>query len=712
MSETARPRPNEQRAVGTHRVVVVEDESTIRQAIARMLTAKGCDVEPTETAEQALALLRAEPSDVVLMDIVLPGMNGLDALAEIKRISPEIEVVIMTSHASVATAIQAIRDGAYDYLQKPFEELEEVWTTVHRALEKRNLARRNQELLQEKEQHNRALAHAVSRLNSVVEAERAMSELCSLDQLLDYFIQFVTGQLDVDRASLMLIDEQTNQLRIAGHRGIEEIDVESVRVQLGEGIAGSVASTGDPFLVTDVETDTRVSDDANPDLANSFLSVPIVLSIPLRSSSKILGVVNLTNRQDGRPFDSDDLQFVIALGSHLAVTIEKLRQLEQIERAYNSLKTTQEQLLFSERLKVIGEMAAGMAHDFKNLLSVISGRAQLIKIELAKKSGDRKEMQRKLDTIIKTAIDGANVVKRLRSYTDPDKEAHSAFMVQDAIRDAVEMTQPKWKEECEAQDRPVQVQYEFDETPAACGNRGEITQLVGNLIFNAVEAMPEGGSMTFKTRGVDDSVELSVQDSGIGMDDATRGRAFEPFFTTKSAGQGLGMAIIQSIVMRHRGNVSVDSTQGQGTTFTVQLPMAKEACEPAETEPATAKPTPRAVSVLLVDDDDLVRDTYEEALQAHGHQVLAANSGSQAVQFLDHMDFQVVVTDLSMGAMSGIELARFAKKKDPAMPVILLTGFADDFAGDRVQDAGVDRVLEKPCLFEDLIEAIDVVLEG
>jgi CheY-like chemotaxis protein len=195
------------------------------------------------------------------------------------------------------------------------------------------------------------------------------------------------------------------------------------------------------------------------------------------------------------------------------------------------------------------------------------------------------------------------------------------------------------------------------------------------------------------------------------MDENVRGRAFEPFFTTKPAGQGLGTAIIQSIVMRHRGNVSIDSTPGQGTTFTVRLPMANEACEAAEIEPATEEPTVRTISVLLVDDDDLVRDTYEEALQLHGHQVLAASSGNQAVQFLDHMDFQVIATDWSMDGMSGLELARVVKKKNPSMPVILLTGFADDFAGDRIHDAGVDRVLEKPCLFEDLIEAIDLVLE-
>jgi signal transduction histidine kinase/DNA-binding response OmpR family regulator len=693
------------------RILVVEDEDTLRVVIQEVLEEHGCDVLAAASAEDGLALLEKDRGvSVALLDLVLPGMNGLEMLGEIKKASPGTEVMMMTSHSSVDTVIEAIRQGAYDYLEKPFDDVEEIWLAVRRVLEKTELARRNEELVAEQTRRNEELSATVDRLSSLNEASRAMNECGTLDELLDFFAGAVARQLGVDRVSLMLVTEDGEELEVAAHRGVDYGSIADVRMPLGSGIAGRVAATGRHILVTDVASDPRVESN-HESLSNSFISAPIVLSVPIKSISRVLGVINVTNRRSGRPFDEGDVEHVRAVASQLAVAIERARHLESLQHAYESLASTQDQLVFSERLKAVGQMAAGVAHDFNNALSIILGRSQTARRLLATTDEvDRERLAAHLESIERVALQGAEMIRRVQDYTRIRRDAPDEMVdLQRVVREAVDMTRPKWMQESYSRGAEIEVRYDCPEPAHVLGNFHELTQVVSNLIFNAVEAMPDGGSLSFRTTVEDQRVLLDVSDTGTGMDEETRAHVFEPFFTTKDSGNGLGTSIVYGIVARHGGEISVHESDARGTTFRISLPRVRE-CGKRGPEAESAPYDGAPLRILLAEDDDEVRDTYAEALGEHGHEVVPAVDGSEAIRLLGESRFDVVITDHSMPGRTGLDVARSATELDPPVPVILLSGFAMQEEPERIRDCGVRVALTKPCPLGQLLGKVREVL--
>jgi CheY-like chemotaxis protein len=407
-------------------ILIVDDEESIRSVLSQFLADAGCKPRMAGTAEEALSLLTKESYAAAIVDIVLPGMDGLQLLQEIKRSSPDTEVVIMTSYASLGTAVEAIRNGAYDYLQKPFEDLDDVWATVRRALEKRALIR-------DLENSNRELLISVRRQKCLIGAGRAMSAITSLCEILDFFIGLVADELDVDRASILLLNEKTGEMKIAASRGLAEEVVQSARVKIGEGIAGWVAREGKPILVTDVETDPRIKVPISNTNFASFISAPIVLSVPIQLEEKVLGVINVTNRRSGVPFEEEDMAFLYSLAGQAAVSIESSRNYEELQEAYQSLKTTQKQLVEAERLNAVGQMAAGVAHDFNNLLSGILGSTQLLNVELNSPDVDISSLRSALELIENLSLQGAATVRRIQEYSRIRKDVPSETVDLNAV---------------------------------------------------------------------------------------------------------------------------------------------------------------------------------------------------------------------------------------------------------------------------------------
>jgi CheY-like chemotaxis protein len=340
--------------MNTEPVLIVDDESSIREILSSLLEDAGCPTLVAATAEEGLELMTDTAISVAMIDLKLPGMSGIDLLIEIKRRFPSTEVILMTSYASLDTAIEAIRREAYDYIQKPFEDLDQPWVVIQRALQKRALTQRNRELLNDLERRNRELAAAVKRQKSLIEAGRAMSGILAISDLLDFFIGVAADELDVERASLMLVDEKAGEIRIAACRGLSPEVAREARLKLGEGIAGRVAREGQPILVKDVESDPRIQRPLESTSADSFISAPIVLSIPILIGEKVLGVINVTNRRSGVPFEEEDLSFLQSLASQAAVAIDRARQFEDLQKAYQSLKDAQKNSVEPERINAAG----------------------------------------------------------------------------------------------------------------------------------------------------------------------------------------------------------------------------------------------------------------------------------------------------------------------------------------------------------------------
>ena len=693
-------------------ILVVDDEATLRFVLNGVLETGGHDrIVLAESAEEGLQRVKENEVAVALVDIVLPGMSGLELLPEVKAVSPDTEVVIMTSHASLETAVRAIRTGAYDYIQKPFEDIDEVLNTVHRALEKRNLTLRNRCLLEEQERRNHELTQAVSRLSTLLVASHALATARSLPELLETNIRSLSDELDAERVSIMLIDEGSGDLRIAAQRGLDRLDVESVHVSLGDKIAGTVARTGKPILATGAGHDSNLRKGDYPNITgDSFISAPITLSAQIVYGERVLGVMNVTNRRSGKPFDEHDLSYLSGLSGQLAVAIERARQFEALERAYGDLKTAQEQLVFAERLKALGQMAAGVAHDFNNGLAVILGRVELLQRRVKVGEIDPVRLASELEMIHRTAKKGAETIRRIQDYTRIHKDhPDTPVDLVSIVRDAIDLASPKWETESSVFARSIEIRTDLAATPKVLGNPLELTQVVENLIFNAVEAMPQGGCLSFRTgKDRQGSVVLEVSDTGAGMTEEVRQHVFEPFFTTKESGHGLGLSIVFGIVSRHHGKIEVVSKPGTGTVFRIVLPRADEAeaHRPLPVEPSLGPV--RALDILLVDDDETVLETHGALLTAVGHRVTMAHDGATGLAILGTRKIDLVITDLSMEGMSGLEVAHEVKRLDPAMPVILLSGWAMQSDDERL--SGVDQVLAKPCDMDALSRAIDQVV--
>jgi signal transduction histidine kinase len=691
-------------------VLIVDGEDAVRHALQRTVGERGHDVAAAGSAEEGLALLERTIPSVALLDIALPDMSGMDLLEKIKARAPDTEVVMMTGHATVETAAAAIRKGAYDVLGKPFEDRARVVIAVERAMEKRSLTLRNRRLRDELERQNRELTSAVMRQSSLIDAGRAMGEFHVLPDLLDFFTALVAKELDVERISLMLLDRNTSQLHIAASRGVDDVDPHKVRVRLGEGVAGTVAETGQAFLIKDAATEP-FGQRPNPGLSGSFISAPIVLSVPIKAREKVLGVINVTNRRSGHSFTEGDLRYLSGLAGQLAVAVERACQFEELAKTHETLKETQEQLVCSERIKALGQMAAGVAHEFNNALSVVLARTQFIANELDGEAVDLERVRADVRTIKSISLQCADGIKRIQDFTrirqDPPGEA---IDLNDIVRDAVEMTRPHWERPCDAEGRSIEMRLELGEVPRVLGSHRELTQVVGNLIGNAVEAMPGGGSLTFRTRPEAGRVWLEVCDTGVGMDAVVRQRLFEPFFTTKRDGRGLGTSVVYGIVARHGGEIDVSSVPGQGTAFRIGFPITESAPASPEASERSEAGRVEQARILLIEDDAPVRDTYTDALALHGHDVVALASGDEASELFPHESFDLVVTDLSMTGISGLEVARRVKTVDPSVPVILVSGWAVQQNRAKILDAGVDYVLAKPCLIEDLLTTVQQAL--
>ena len=374
-----------------------------------------------------------------------------------------------------------------------------------------------------------------------------------------------------------------------------------------------------------------------------------------------------------------------------------------IARDIRERKQLAEQLVRTERLRALGEMASGVAHDFNNILGAILGRAQLLHRGV---QGD--EIRRGLEAIEKAALDGANTVRRLQHFTRRRRE-EEFFPVDfnQAIKDTLAITEARWKDETNLAGATIEVATDFGNISPVMGNISEIREVLTNIIFNAVEAMPKGGRLTFKTEEGEGWVRASVSDTGIGMSDEVRARIFDPFFTTKGVkGTGLGLSVSYGIIKAHRGDINVNSHLGQGTTMVIRLPIPSK-LRPAPKSKAT--PSGKLGHVLIVDDDGVVRELLSDILRAEGHTVVLASGGREGLRLFRQGPFDLVLTDLGMPEFSGWEVAAAIKAIAPKTPVALVTGWGITLDRAKLKEAGIDLVLNKPFQY---LDVMTLVAEG
>jgi len=378
----------------------------------------------------------------------------------------------------------------------------------------------------------------------------------------------------------------------------------------------------------------------------------------------------------------------------------------QLENAMEQLRTTQEQVVKQERLRALGMMAGGIAHDFNNALTMMLGYGELM-LPWFKTNAPEVKEHTYLKHIIAAAQDATHVVGRLRDFSRPVEvdEPRSPIEVNTLCEQAVAFTAPKWKVKARAAGKTIEVLTDFSEVPHILGSAPEIRETMTNLIFNAVDAMPEGGTITVRTSSDGPNVRIDVSDTGTGMTEDEKARCLEPFFTTKGErGTGLGLAVVYGIIQRHGGAIDITSEKGKGTTFSLLLPATDQKIEVSEVDEKPA--VNRALNILVVDDQEIICELIAEHLLADGHQPVTASDSTDALSRFEAGTFDLVITDQSMPGLSGEQLARRVKQHKPGTHVIMLTGFGDDMMKDGKAPDGIDRVLPKPVSSDELRRAI------
>lgn len=387
-----------------------------------------------------------------------------------------------------------------------------------------------------------------------------------------------------------------------------------------------------------------------------------------------------------------------------------------IIRNISERKILEKQLLQSEKLRSLGELAGGVAHDFNNVLAAILGRAQLLRMNVKTpmdKDERRKsvlEMNKGLEVIEKAAKDGAETVRRIQEFSrrrDDDK-FFTQVDINEIVENALEFTRTKWKDDAEPRGIKFNIQREFHPIPSTAGSASELREVFTNLIKNAIDAMPQGGAINIKTYQKDSHIAVQVKDTGVGLAPSIRERIFDPFFTTKGPqSSGLGMSVSYGIVHRHRGTIEVDSIPGKGTTFTVKIPISEKI-----TGEEQVKPTPERrgrARVLVIEDEDDVRSILSDILTDGGHEVETASDGAQGLELFSKKDFDLVFTDLGMPGMSGWQVAEKVKQINRNVPVALITGWNIEPKESEMASNGVDLIVYKP--FE-VNQVLQLVQEG
>ncbi|HEY7205536.1 MAG TPA: GAF domain-containing protein, partial [Methylomirabilota bacterium] len=546
-------------------------------------------------------------------------------------------------------------------------------------------------------------------LSVLHELSRAVTGQLDQAGLLDAVYQQVSRVLEVQSLTVLLLDEEHDRLQVVlrvrdGRRC--DADPPQFYPRDGAGLSGYAVGTGRPIRTTDY-----VADCARHGVAPlpAVVGLPYCLIVPMTAGERVLGVLSLRNTD--RPYTEADERLLVNIAQLTALMLRSARLYEDRSRAFSELADAQDQLVRTEKLRALGEMASGVAHDFNNVLASILGRAQL----LLERIQDVK-LRQWLRVIERAAMDGARTVRRLQDFTGVRRDQPAvAVDLNQVVQQVLEATESTWRHDSARRGAAVEVVTVLaDRLPRIAGDPAELREAFTNLVLNALDAMPHGGTLTLRTsagEGPGGEVRVDVSDTGTGIPEHIRQKIFDPFFTTKGPkGTGLGLSMAYGILARHSGRITVESEEGQGTTFHLAFPSSDKVAEAA----APATPADAAVSLhcLVVDDEPEVAEVVADILGASGHTAVVVGSGQAAVERVGAERFDLVFTDLAMPGMTGWQVARAVKTRAPEVRIVLMSGFGVEVAPEELRANGVDLVLAKPLQIRDVMSAVSAILRG
>jgi PAS domain S-box-containing protein len=797
------------------KVLVADDEPELLAALCESLAAGGYEVAGAASGTEALKRLGERDFDVLLTDLMMPGMDGIALLKAALEIDPHVVGVIMTGQGTVQTAVEAMKTGAFDYVLKPFK-FAQITPVLARAVNVRRLKLENVELRQ---------------TVALYEMGKAISFTLDMNTILNKLLDAALAQCSADEGSVMVPTREGDELFIAAVGGEGRERILGERVSCGKGIAGWVAREREPLILRGAVHDPRFTPfRPRPEIRCS-------ISMPMLSGGKLAGVLNVNATRQRRPFSLGDIKSLNILTSIAAPALENCwlygrikedeeryrvlyessrdavmtlappswkfaagnpatialfgakdegefvtkgpwdvsperqpdgwlsseRAAEMIAKAMENgsnffewthrrldgtefpaavlftrvdlggrrflqatvrdvteQKKLEEQLVQSQKMEAIGKLAGGVAHDFNNILSVIIVNAGFLIEGLPENDPRRKDAEE----IQRAGRRAADLTRQLLAFSRKQVLEPRVLDLNETIKGMHKMLKRVIGEDIDLVTNPGRGVWTVKADP------GQMEQVLMNLAVNARDAMPKGGRLTIETKNValDETyvrthegvvpgphVMLAMSDNGIGMDKATLSRIFEPFFTTKGVGKGtgLGLSTVYGIVKQSGGHIFAYSEPGKGTSFKIYLPRHGEAAEIGKTE--NPEPPPLGTeTVLLVEDEEMVRQVARGILRKKGYTVIDTGDSDEALAICREgkIKFDLLLTDVVMPKMSGPDLAREVLALCPHVKVLFMSGYTDDAVVHHgVLDKGT-AFIQKPLGPDSLPRKVREVLNG
>ena len=528
-----------------------------------------------------------------------------------------------------------------------------------------------------------------------------MNAGAGLDDLLDGMTHDTLEITGAERTCVVLVDAAAaSQVRVATSASSQDeiVDVED----LSQTVIQRVLESQTPLLLHDVFDDQELM--GRPSITD--LSLRSILCVPMLRSDTLYGVMYADSASAAGSFDQVDLEVLSLFAEQAAGALETHRLVADVQNSMDELKAMQERLVKGERLRTMGELSSGVAHEFNNLLTSILARVQLINLTPV-----GPELKQDLDLIEKACLDAAQVVRRLQNFTRHQRQGHFVRLdLAEICRDAVEFLRPLWSTRRRHGRAPVHVQLHVEEGMMVNGDPTELREVVTNLLKNALDALTDGGEITIAAHVVSGVILLRVLDDGPGMPPEIQAHIFDPFFTTKGErGTGLGLCLSQQIVERHGGEITVESAPGEGTAFHIELPAAGAVVQLSGDPEEKPEEDGVKMRVLVVDDDANVREPLVRYLEQSGYDVCAAANGRAGLEAVTQHNPNVVITDVAMPEMDGLELCERLRRESSDLPIMIMSGWAKGVDATRARRAGATAMLGKPFALRQVTELLSSV---
>ncbi len=691
-------------------ILTIDDESVIRQSIRAYLEDYDYTVLEADNGHVGLAILAKEEVDLILVDLRMPEVDGLEVLSQVRSKSPNLPIIVISGTGEIGDVVEALRLGAWDYLLKPITDMSILIYSIEKGLERARLVEDNKlynERLEELvTQKTGEISSVNSRLKEVVESTKKLLGCGELDESGPLLLQEFAHHMDASGGSIYKV--MHNGLKHIASLGGDHI-VDFIPFPLEEGsVFAIVMRDKESLFLSDIEGEhSIISRGGSQYRDNSLLVFPITDGM-----GENLAVISLHSKKEP-PFVSQDRDIGKILTSF---SCEALR----VANVSEALKSSEDLLRQAQKMEAIGTLAGGIAHDFNNILAAIIGYT-----DLSLFSGECDDIVRKnLEQVKKASNRAKDLVAQILAFSRTEEFTESAVDIGPTIKEALKLLRATI---------PSYIAIDQD-IPDGLGkvmtDPIRIFQVLMNLCTNAAHAMQnQDGVLTVRYSKVDadvpqigtdegdDSllVRLSVSDNGVGMQKEMLDSIFDPYFTTKEKGEGtgLGLSVVHGIVRASGGTIKVKSQVGKGSTFDLYFPCVVADKDVLE-EISFERMRGGKERILFVDDETTLAEMAGEMLEKLGYSISVLSSSVDALSLFreNPEEFDLLLTDQTMPDMSGLELAREVLQLRPDLPVILYTGYSATINGQEAKQIGIREFLMKPLSMSVLAEAVRKALDS